>query len=207
MIGKAIGAGAIGAAGVGAGYLAGTAWGANTPGANYEASGTMGALAGGAIGLTAGAIAMNPLKAASAVGGLAIGTAEVAGAGIIAGAEGVGAGIIGAAKIAMPVAGYAAGKYASIGAGVAKHIDKYWLKEDKRPSNILGTKMNMLGKTAVVGSALIGGTAEAFDQFNTNRMGQRDGMITRATPRTPSYANNAGATGDLVFAMNRNRRG
>lgn len=77
----------------------------------------------------------------------------------------------------------------------------------KEKSNLLDTKLNVLGKTALIGSALFGGSRQALHDFNTNRMGQRDGQMTRATPQTPSYANNAGATGDLVFAMNRNRRG
>lgn len=213
---KAIGiAGAIGTTaaltGAGIGYVGGAAWGGNTPGSNIPEMARAGAIGGAAVGAAAGivggAIAMNPVKTASAIGGAALGMTELAGAGIIGGAEVAGAGIIGAAKIAAPVAMYGAQKYASIGAGAVKGIDKFLLKDDLKESNLLGKKLNLAGKGVVVGSALMSGAMEAFNDFNSNRMGQRDGQITRATPRTPSYANNAGATGDLVFAMNRNRRG
>jgi hypothetical protein len=42
-------------------------------------------------------------------------------------------------------------------------------------------------------------------------MGKHDGQMRKATPvipqvdRSPSYANNGGATGDLVFSMYNNR--
>ena len=60
----------------------------------------------------------------------------------------------------------------------------------------------LLGAGAAVHSAR-GALAEA-DRI---RMGTVDPYITRATPRPPSYYDNAGATGDLVFALNANRRG
>lgn len=211
---KALGAAAavgttVAATGAGAsiGYLGGAAWGGNTPGADVNESAMKGAIGGAALGATAGLIATNPLKTASVVGGVAIGTAELAGAAAIGTAEVAGAATIGLGKVAMGTGIYAAQKYGSIAAGAVKGIDKLFLKDDKRSSNLLGRKLNAAGKGLVVGSALFAGAKEAFNDFNTNRMGQRDGMITRATPRTPSYANNAGATGDLVFAMNKNRRG
>lgn len=202
---------ALAGAGAGLGYVGGAAWGGNTPGANMNEVGKAGMIGGAALGATVGAvgsaIAANPLKTAEAVGGAALVGAEAAGAAAIGAAEVAGAFTIGASKMAAGVGMYGMQKYASIGAGATKAIDKLFLKDDPRNSNLLGRKLNMAGKGVVVGSALFAGAKEAFNDFNSNRMGQRDGQITRATPRTPSYENNAGATGDLVFAMNRNRRG
>lgn len=195
---------ALSAVGAGAGYLGGLAWGGNTPGANYGTTSAVGAAAGAGAGLIAGGLAVNP----GLVAGAALGLAEGAGAVGLGVAEGTGALAIGLGKGLTKIGAYGAQKYAGIGAGVGKGVNRFLLKDDlKNPNNLLGKKLSGLGATAVVGSALIGGAREAFNEFNTSHMGQRDGMITRATPRTPSYMDNAGATGDLVFAMNRNRRG
>ena len=56
------------------------------------------------------------------------------------------------------------------------------------------------------GTALIEGTKKAWNTLETAKMGQMTG-VTTMTPQIPSYADNAGATGDLVFALNANRRG
>lgn len=68
---------------------------------------------------------------------------------------------------------------------------------------------------AIVGASIIKGVGEGVQTFEKSRMGMNDGMMRSATPQlpnplqaapsNPSYANNAGATGDLVFAMHRNR--
>lgn len=63
------------------------------------------------------------------------------------------------------------------------------------------------GQTVLWGSSVIAGAAGAFNEMNRAHMGQMDGQITRPTPRVPYYENNGGATGDLVFALNANRRG
>jgi hypothetical protein len=63
------------------------------------------------------------------------------------------------------------------------------------------------GKTILWGSSVVAGAASAFSEMNKAHMGQLDNQITSSTVRTPSYANNAGASGDLVFALNANRRG
>lgn len=62
------------------------------------------------------------------------------------------------------------------------------------------------GKSMLWGAALVGGAAGAFNEANKIHMGQMDGMV-RKPGIAPSYANNAGASGDLVFALNNNRRG
>lgn len=68
------------------------------------------------------------------------------------------------------------------------------------------------GKAVFMGGAAIGGVMGAWDEFATSRMGMPDREITRATPRMPleqglGHHDHAGASGDLVFAMNANRRG
>jgi hypothetical protein len=63
------------------------------------------------------------------------------------------------------------------------------------------------GETILWGSSIIAGAAGAFNEMNRAHMGQMDRNITRPTPRIPAYDLNAGATGDLVFALNANRRG
>lgn len=62
------------------------------------------------------------------------------------------------------------------------------------------------GKMLIGGTALIEGTKKAWSTLETAKMGQMTG-VTTMTPQTPSYSDNAGATGDLVFALNANRRG
>ena len=74
--------------------------------------------------------------------------------------------------------------------------------------NLLGVKLSGRGKLVAGGLAVASGTSQASKQFNERTMGtQRDSGITPHAPRIPSYANNGGATGDLVFALNANRRG
>lgn len=77
-------------------------------------------------------------------------------------------------------------------------------KIQKTGNAITGSIIN--GKTLLAGEALYSGVKKAWNTLEKANMGQMMG-VTTLTPRTPSYANNAGATGDLVFAMNANRRG
>lgn len=70
--------------------------------------------------------------------------------------------------------------------------------------NLSGIQLSKLGVAAAVGSMAIGKTREGIHDMTEANMGVRDGQIRTATP---SYVNNAGATGDLVFALNNKRRG
>lgn len=63
------------------------------------------------------------------------------------------------------------------------------------------------GKNILVGSSLLKGAASAFNEWNRQHMGRMDGQIRTSTPRVPMYMDDSGATGDLVFALNANRRG
>ncbi len=78
---------------------------------------------------------------------------------------------------------------------------------------ITGAQRGKLRPTAIgwgvlgIGAAISVGRS-SLEASNQIRMGnQRDNYITRATPRIPAYKDNAGASGDLVFALNSNRQG
>lgn len=97
--------------------------------------------------------------------------------------------------------------------GMAKHFVKHTPRRevfDPKKNRMVtkgGFRLGWLGWTTLGLGAAIGGTKQTAQAIDNARIGQRDPYITRATPRLPSYANNAGATGDLVFALNANRRG
>lgn len=63
------------------------------------------------------------------------------------------------------------------------------------------------GQTLIWGAAAVSSIAGVMGEYERIHMGRSDGQVTRLAPRTPYYQNNAGATGDLVFALNANRRG
>lgn len=71
-----------------------------------------------------------------------------------------------------------------------------------------GLKATGLGTTVAIGASLASGTPEAVEQWNRGRQGTNmDSQPVSLAPRTPAYANNGGATGDLVFALNNLRHG
>ena len=79
-------------------------------------------------------------------------------------------------------------------------------------SNLNEVGFTKLGKGLVLGSGLYEGASRAIAKFESIRMGTNDGMMRTHTPiipqgqnNSPSYANNGGATGDLVFSMYNNR--
>lgn len=90
--------------------------------------------------------------------------------------------------------GKAALKYASMG-----------LKESN--DSLLGVKVNALGGAVLTAGAVALGTRNAAKEYNKQMQGQQSQGTVSSAPRMPSYANNGGATGDLVFALNKNRRG
>lgn len=72
----------------------------------------------------------------------------------------------------------------------------------------LGMKATGMG-VAVAGAVSMGlGTPQAVEQWNKSRQGTNyDSQPVTSAPRVPAYANNGGATGDLVFALNNLRNG
>ena len=78
----------------------------------------------------------------------------------------------------------------------------------KNEDSIIGIKATGVGTALFVGSSLVAGAPEAVKQANRNRQGTNfDSSPTSVAPSTPAYANNGGATGDLVFALNNLRHG
>ena len=72
-------------------------------------------------------------------------------------------------------------------------------------------KLTNKGKVAVIGAAIAGALMNTSNQLTSRGMGITDANMTTATPdyTAPNYdlLNNAGATGDLVFALHKNRHG
>lgn len=68
-------------------------------------------------------------------------------------------------------------------------------------------KLSGWGKMAVGMTAASSGMYGAVNAAEISRSGTMNEQIITATPRIPSYLNNGGADGDLVFALNANRRG
>jgi hypothetical protein len=73
-------------------------------------------------------------------------------------------------------------------------------------------KLSATATPLLVGTMAVKGITQGIKTFEKRRMGTNDGRLVGPAPtipmnqeRTPSYANNAGATGDLVFSMFNNR--
>lgn len=81
------------------------------------------------------------------------------------------------------------------------------VKVSEGAESISDLSLTGTGMMLFAGSEILDGVKRAGKKFEESRMGRSDGQITRATPRVSSYLDDAGATGDLVFAMNKNRRG
>lgn len=81
--------------------------------------------------------------------------------------------------------------------------------ETDSTKNLLGVRLKKRGMALVGGVALATSTARGAKESLSMYKGQTDGTTTPFAPRPPSYeyGNQAGATGDLVFALNNNRLG
>lgn len=80
--------------------------------------------------------------------------------------------------------------------------------------SLLGVKANWKGHALAVPAALAIGAPAAAREYLDMRRGQNDGQLYTNAPVNTygqamghSYANNAGATGDLVFALHNQRHG
>lgn len=84
-----------------------------------------------------------------------------------------------------------------------------FIKESKHNS-LLGIRVNKVG-IGLLGTGLVaaGAIGETKNYLTQTTRGQVDSSVTSFAPRLPSYSfgEQAGATGDLVFALNNNRRG
>ena len=71
-----------------------------------------------------------------------------------------------------------------------------------------GMKATGLGVAAAATFQVGAGTPEAIKSWNQNRQGTNyDRQPVTSAPKVPAYAQNGGATGDLVFALNNLRHG
>lgn len=185
------------------------------------------AAVGAGIGAATGALAIPAAGAAvgavygtgrMAVKAATSGVARKAGAGILSGIGGIGSAIYsGATGSILPGQGIGSrvvssmanpvGRYAGAAKNTLSKFATFTEKNHLMPNAKSGFKLTGLGATVIAGGAIVGAVKRGVDTSNTIRQGQRDGMVHTATPRTPSYANNAGATGDLAFALHANRRG
>lgn len=140
----------------------------------------------------------DPGRSALKGAALGLGAAALGGAGAV---TGLGVATAGAAVMGMNAFG-------TVGRGL--------IKAPKGPiglDNLGDFKLNKpTAIPLILGASAIKGISEGVKSFEKSRMGTNDGMMRKATPmiptvpqNSPSYANNAGATGDLVFAMHKNR--
>lgn len=71
-----------------------------------------------------------------------------------------------------------------------------------------GLKATGIGTRVAIGASLISGVPDAAEQWSRGRQGTNtDSSPVSLAPQVPAYANNGGATGDLVFALNNLRHG
>lgn len=161
------------------------------------------------VGAASGALIADTAGEDPKKGAMAMGTAA-----------GVGAGYLGAAgaitTLGSGVAGMAVGGIGAVGALGGKMI-KMPGKDVKLGLDNLGEiKMSKFGVGVLGAGILLSSGAKAYKTLEKSRMGTNDGMLRSATPVMPqpqqelngrqtSYANNASATGDLVFALRNNR--
>ena len=76
-------------------------------------------------------------------------------------------------------------------------------------------KLTKFGAAVLMGGSILGSAMSAMNKFETDRMGKVDTEVTTSTPdaRPQEYGvssppiDHAGATGDLVFALFKNRHG
>ena len=111
--------------------------------------------------------------------------------------------------------GYEAKRFNNVRNKIFK-TDKYTgrrigqILKDSDESIIFGKKATKLGTTLVVGAGAVVGTKDAVQDRLRKQQGQYTGTSGNAPTNTyayqgASYADNAGATGDLVLSMHRQR--
>lgn len=99
----------------------------------------------------------------------------------------------------------------------ADHPIPKWLGDHtallkRSDESLLGVKATKKGVALAIPIALVAGTPAATKEFLNQRKGTNDGQLYTNAPINTygkalgnSYANNAGATGDLVFALHNQR--
>ena len=117
-----------------------------------------------------------------------------------------------------------AGIWAQAGVNALGGLKKLGLVEKTTlDKSAIGWRFTKRGKAAMTAGALLVGSVGATKDYTESRIGRNDGQLYKPTPTMSnpydlssqmayssigqSYANNAGATGDLVFALNNLRNG
>lgn len=78
----------------------------------------------------------------------------------------------------------------------------------KNDKSLLGVKATKRGALLAGGVMFAAGVPQAGKQYIENRQGTNmDSQPMTSAPRLPAYAQDGGATGDLVFALNNLRHG
>lgn len=223
MIGKALMGTGVTALTVGMGAAAG-AYQGQTEG-NAATGATVGGIAGLGLGVGTVAVGLNSQKIAGGIGDAAIkvgakaysfvesGGLKDVGVAAINGAKTVGASTLyggyKAVEAATPVASTmalkAGAKYGNIATSMFRVNPDFLTKESGRMLNFTKRGAAMFGVATVAGMGVSGVKA-----FNQSKVGVSDGQVTSATPNGAAYSSNmrnAGATGDLAFAMRAQRNG
>ena len=105
---------------------------------------------------------------------------------------------------------------ASIGltGGITERFTKTFITTDpkKYGDTFLKAGLNKKGSALMLGIGTASGISDGYDSYTVSRMGTVNGFEI-STPKMPTIENRQdmaesyGAGGDLVFALNRNRRG
>ena len=173
--------------------------------------GGMNAPEGAIAGAIAGSLAMPAMgllgAGIGAVGMKAVQNPQMLGKGMAA----TGSAMIGAGKAAMATGSmaartgyYGAKKMSNIAGGLVKYTpEKTSIENGKLITKRGKFRPSALGYTVAAGIAGVMGAKNIVDSGFESRAGTPSGTRTA----TPNYLDNAGATGDLVFAMHQNRRG
>ena len=116
----------------------------------------------------------------------------------------------GSSKLAdAAIEGTATGIRMAVGAGsLFANFIEYDAKKYGEKS-LFNSRLTKSGKALVFGTGLVAGSFGAYKDYETRQMGTPTGQVETPTPQISytHFGEEMGATGDLVFAMNRNRRG
>ena len=128
---------------------------------------------------------------------------------------GAGKAVVGGAKIAGDAAFRAGRSFANFAGKFIEHepLQKV-IRYDKHGKEKIetiggGFKINKKGIAALAALGAAGNSVSATDDYLQRKMGTTtpDKYTATLSMQPPSYAMNGGATGDLVFALNANRKG
>lgn len=95
---------------------------------------------------------------------------------------------------------------ASVGVG-KRILDKASYKVDDLGVSLVGRRLHLPASGAIVAGAAIVSGAKGIGDVAKSRVGTSSNEVYKATPNIPTYENDFGATGDLVFDLYDLRKG